>query len=270
MSAEVVINYFYTKKKRYDAKINKKKGDIRDNPDLSLEEKRTAYKNIKMNCIKCKRPVGTIFLTSKRQLIAKCGDESQPCSLDIRVNLGTYENIPILMEGLKHDINLAKMNISKIKLDLLFNLIDEDKMEESFTMMKDLYKRLIEAKGTVDDQIQKFNVMKIQEVGEERVVERRILAESQQLKLNNYIQNFRDLVKEEDGDTADVRISKMNEAIDIYMKLILPTNKIIRDALNDIVLVIYEKGKYNLVKIPRTLEKEQLEIEAPEIISNKK
>ena len=103
MSAEDVINYFYTKKKRYDAKINKKKSDIRDDPDLSLEEKREGYKNIKMNCIKCKRPVGTIFSTNNRELVAKCGDVSQPCSLDIRVNLGTYENIPILLEGLKHD-----------------------------------------------------------------------------------------------------------------------------------------------------------------------
>lgn len=270
MSAEDIINYFYTKKNSYDVKMNKKKADIRDDPDLSLEEKREAYRNIKQNCIKCKRPVGTIFSTSNRQLKAKCGDETQPCSLDIRVNLGTYENIPILMEGLKHDINVAKMNISKIKLDLLFNLIDEDQMEESFNQMKGLYKQLIEAKGTLDDQIHKFNVMQIEEVGEERIVERRIVAESQQLKLNSYIQNFRDLVKEEEGDTTDMRITKMNEAIDIYMNLILPANKIIRDALNDIVVVLYEKGKYNLVKIPRSLEKQQLEIEAPEIVSNKK
>lgn len=270
MSVQDVINYFYTKKKRYDAKIQKKKANIRDDPDLSLAEKREAYKNIKQNCIKCKRPVGTIFSTSNRQLVAKCGDESQPCSLNIQVNLGTYENIPILMEGLKHDINIAKMNISKIKLDLLFNLINEDEMEQSFNNMKDLYKKLIDAKATVDDQIQKFNVMEVEEVGEKRIVERRVVAESQQLKLNNYIQNFRDLVKEEEGDTADMRITKMNEAIDIYMNLILPANKIIRDALNDIVVVLYEKGKYTLIKVPRSLEKQQLEIESAEIISNKK
>ena len=270
MSAQDVINYFYTKKKRYDAKIQKKKANIRDDVDLSLEEKRKAYRNIKQNCIKCKRNVGTIFSTNNRQLEAKCGDQSQPCSLDIRVNLGTYDSIPVLMEGLKHDINLAKMNISKIKLDLLFNLINEDQMEGPFNQMKDLYKKLIEAKGTVDQQIQKFNVVEVEELGEKRIVERKIIAESQQLKLNNYIQNFRDLVKKEDGDTADTRISKMNEAIDIYMNLILPTNKIIRDALNDIVVVLYEKGKYKLIKIPRNLEKQQLEIEAPEIISNKK
>ena len=270
MSAQDVINYFYTKKKKYDAKVQKKKADIRDNPDLSIEEKREAYSKIKLDCIKCKRPVGTIFSTNNRQLQAKCGNESQPCSLDIRVNLGTYENIPILMEGLKHDINIAKMNISKIKLDLLFNLIDEDQMEESFNQMKDFYKRLLEAKGTLDDQIQRFNVMEVEEVGEKRIIERKIVAESQQLKLNNYVQSFRDLVKEEEGDSADMKLSKMNEAIDIYMNLILPANKIIRDALNDIVVVLYEKGKYNLIKIPRSLEKQQLEIEAPEIISNKK
>ena len=270
MSVQDVIKYFYTKKKRYDAKVQKKKNDIRDDSELSLEEKREAYKNIKQNCIKCKRPVGTIFSTKNRELSAKCGDESQPCSLDIRVNMGVYENISTLLETINHDINIAKMNISKIKLDLLFNLIDEDQMEESFNRMKDLYKRLIEAKNTVEQQVQKFNVMEVEEVGEVRVVERRIVAESQQLKLNNYIQNFRDLIKVEDGETADTKIAKMSEAIDIYMQLIIPTSKIIREALNDIVVVLYEKGKFNLIKIPRSLEKEQIEFEAPEIISNKK
>ena len=40
MSVEDVISYFYTKKKRYDSKINKKKKNIREDPELSLEEKR--------------------------------------------------------------------------------------------------------------------------------------------------------------------------------------------------------------------------------------
>mgnify|MGYP001296889149 CR=1 FL=1 len=119
MSAEDVINYFYTKKKRYDAKINKKKADIRDDPDLSLEEKRLGYKNIKMDCIKCKRPVGTIFSTKNRELVAKCGDVSQPCSLDIRVNLGTYENIPNLLEGLKFTLLILILALSLICVSVI-------------------------------------------------------------------------------------------------------------------------------------------------------
>lgn len=270
MDVQDAIKYFYTKKRLYDSKVQKKKNNIRDDPDLSLEEKREAYKNIKIPCIKCKRPVGTSFSTNNRKLIAKCGDESEPCSLDIKINMGTYDYIPTLMENLKKDINLAKINISKIKLDLLFNLIDEDKMEKSFNEMKDLYKRLINAKLTVEEKIRKSNIMEVEDVGETRIIERKLIAESQQIKLNNYIQNFRDLIKTEEGETEDTKIAKMNEAIDTYINLILPTTKIIRNALYDIVVVLNEKGKYKLIKIERSLSKQQIEIESPELISNKK
>ena len=50
-----------------------------------------------------------------------------------------------------------------------------------------------------------------------------------------------------------------------YMESNLPANKIIRKALYDVVTVLYEKGKYKMIKIPREISKMILEIEKPEI-----
>ena len=271
MSVEDVISYFYTKKKRYDSKINKKKKNIREDPELSLEEKRIAYKNIKQPCIKCKRNVGTTFTTSNRELVAVCGDTSNPCGLDIKVSMGTHEYIPTLLENIENDINQVKMSISRIKLNLLFDLTNEEEMESSFNQMKELYKKLITSKNVVDETIQKFNTMEVEEVGDVRVIERKKIAESQQLLLNTYIQNFRDLIKDfNEDDLVEERMGKMTDAIDIYMNQILPANKIIRKALYDVVTVLYEKGKYKMIKIPREISKMILEIEKPEVLSNKK
>ncbi len=65
-------------------------------------------------------------------------------------------------------------------------------------------------------------------------------------------------------------MGKMSDAIDIYMNQILPANKIIRKALYDVVTVLYEKGKYKMIKIPRDISKMILELEKPEVLSNKK
>jgi hypothetical protein len=271
MNIEDTINYFYKKKKLYDKKINEKKKAIRENEDLSIEDKRESYKKIKQACIKCKRNVGTIFKTGNRELIAKCGDESNPCSLDIHVSMGTYEYIPNLMKTINTDLNLSKLNINKIKLDLLFGLSNEEEMEKKFEEMKSTYKSLITSKNVVEKKIDEYNMMEIEEVGNVRVIERRKVAQSQQLLLNNYIQSFRDLIKEYTEDSgADTRRSKLIDAIDIYNNQILVSTKIIREALYDINAIIYEKGKYKLYQIARNPNKMVLETEKPELISNKK
>ena len=269
MNFEEAVSNFYKKKKRYDSKLKEQKKNIRENDDLSLEEKREAYSKIKLKCIKCKRDVGTIFSTDNRELTAKCGDKSNPCSLNIQIKMGQYDYIPTLLRDIHYDLELAKLNINKIKLDLLFGLTDENQMEDAFVKMKETYKSLINSKNIVESKLNEYNLMNIEEVGEIRIIERKKVALSQQLILNNLVQNFRDLIKDYQQDNGgDTKRAKMIDAIDLYNNQIIPATKIINSALYDINTVIFEKGKYNLVQIPRKLESQVLELEAPEIVSN--
>ena len=183
--------------------------------------------------------------------------------------MGQYDYIPTLLRDIHYDLELAKLNINKIKLDLLFGLTDENQMEDAFVKMKETYKSLINSKNIVESKLNEYNLMNIEEVGEIRIIERKKVALSQQLILNNLVQNFRDLIKDYQQDNGgDTKRAKMIDAIDLYNNQIIPATKIINSALYDINTVIFEKGKYNLVQIPRKLESQVLELEAPEIVSN--
>ena len=92
-----------------DAKMNK----------LSWQEKRNKYRQIKPPCINCKRPVGTTFSTEKtvnnfadvRILKAKCGDNSNPCALNIQISVPFTSTYDKRIESFKRIINEYKKNI---------------------------------------------------------------------------------------------------------------------------------------------------------------
>ena len=57
---------------------------------LIKKEIKDFYNN---RCVNCNKNVGTIFDSKDRILIAKCGDKSNPCDLDIQIKVGRYDTI---------------------------------------------------------------------------------------------------------------------------------------------------------------------------------
>ncbi len=176
-TAKEEIEQFYKKKKKYDSKYNTAKNRILHDSDLSKEDKRKRLKKIKPQCLGCKRAVGTIFTpTIGRVKEAKCGDTASPCPYNIRINYGVYEYAPKLLDKITHDIRLFQFNISKIKYNLLFNLVTEEEMEQSFNETKDKYKQMISYKTVIEDFLQKFNTVEIEGIDglEDRVISKKI------------------------------------------------------------------------------------------------
>ena len=268
MSIQEEVEFYYKKKKLYDNRLKKAKDNIKNNIDLTLEEKREKIKNIKIQCIKCKRRVGTIFSTKNRELVAKCGDKTSPCKLNIRISMGHYDYIPSLLEKINTNINNIKLKISVIKLNLLFGFIKDDEMEKEFLEMKELYKSVLTAKNVVDDFLNSQKITEVEEVGENRKIKRKIVAQNQKIKLSNLVQSFKDLMSEYEKDEGDNKVSIMTEAIELYQEEILPTTKIIREMLYDIQTMIYSRGKFHLVQIPLAMDKMVIDTVKPEIISN--
>ncbi len=83
------------------------------------KDKRIAYSKLpKPECINCKRNVGTIFTIHNdkeediRKFIAKCGDITDPCPLNIQINSSFRDSLnSIIITGSK--------SIEKIKLDII-------------------------------------------------------------------------------------------------------------------------------------------------------
>jgi len=138
--AEEAIDNFYKLKGSYDAKYRRAKNNIRGDEDASLEEKRRRTSAILRKCVGCQRNVSTNFSTTNRELIATCGDESTPCGLDIKIQSGTYKYLPTLIDSIDSDLSISKLDINRIKLNLLFGLVSEEDMAEKFEKIKESYK----------------------------------------------------------------------------------------------------------------------------------
>ena len=270
-TAKEEMEQFYKKKKKYDSKYNTAKNRILHDSDLSKEDKRKRLKKIKPQCLGCKRAVGTIFTpTIGRVKEAKCGDTASPCPYNIRINYGVYEYAPKLLDKITHDIQLFQFNISKIKYNLLFNLVTEEEMEQSFNETKDKYKQMISYKTVIEDFLQKFNTVEIEGIDglEDRVISKNIYIQTKKNELEGLISNFRSMILDYTKSTlADSKRALMTDGIDLYLNRILPTMKIIRETLYEINTVLKEKGKFNLIQKEHTLETLIMEIDPMTFIS---
>ena len=97
-----------------------------------------------MQCVHCKRPVGTIFSMENRTLGAKCGDVNAPCPLNIQIYKG---RVTRLDDDFKYWYNEYIKDLTetivKTKLDVLFQYISEEDAVKLFQETKeqlDMYK----------------------------------------------------------------------------------------------------------------------------------
>ena len=112
--------------------------------NITKQEKRNAIQNIKVPCVYCKRMVGTKFSTENRVLKAKCGDNTNPCPLNIEIYKGRVTRYDITFQiWLEEHIKEYSETIVKTKLDVLFQYITEEEAVKIFQETKeelDLYK----------------------------------------------------------------------------------------------------------------------------------
>ena len=127
ISAIEAINEFYRFKDKYERGYNEKYVTPIVKSKKTNKDKRIAYSKLpKPECINCKRNVGTIFTIHNdkeediRKFIAKCGDITDPCPLNIQINSSFRDNLnSIIITGSKR-IEKIKLNIIKEKNNALF------------------------------------------------------------------------------------------------------------------------------------------------------
>ena len=214
------LEKYYELKCEYDQKLRDAHMEWNSsNPPMSLEKKKEKYSEFmaKRLCINCgKGPGGTIFLQSgigeTRKVTAMCGCEEK-CNLNIEIYLGETEDLLLNMESHKNKIESLKKELTEYKLDLLFNLRDEEVVLTEFRTIKDqltesldeylTYKKLFSRKNELiklgDKTIELFNNLK-EEVepneDNEYIVSRQKYLNVMQKHLNNLISTFKEKTKE--------------------------------------------------------------------------
>lgn len=119
----------------------KMKGEYESNRKIAIKkiyrkyedktEARSKINDYKHPCIKCSRPVNTLFFTKDTTIKAKCGDETTPCSLNIVLETGTYTHLQKELVELRDAIQDGKKNFIILKLNSLFGYnTDEDTKNE--------------------------------------------------------------------------------------------------------------------------------------------
>lgn len=138
MDYENALTKYFELKNEYQYKYEKKKKKILVS-SLTLKEKRKAVQNIKMNCIKCQRPVGTIFEDKDRTYTVVCGDKENPCSLHIEIKKTTTNNLNYFLPILEEELEKNKYDFIKTKLSLLFGFLKVDELEKIYQNMMEEY-----------------------------------------------------------------------------------------------------------------------------------
>jgi hypothetical protein len=124
LTTNEAINEFYRLKDKYETGYNEKYVKPIVKSKKPNKEKRVEYSRLpKPECINCKRNVGTIFTIKSdkkedvRKFIAKCGDLTDPCPLDIQINYSMRDQLyntiisgSNFIEGLKLEIIQEKNN----------------------------------------------------------------------------------------------------------------------------------------------------------------
>jgi hypothetical protein len=131
------IHGYYSLKEKYNSALEKRRQRLMNDPvinwkSLSAQQKAKRLAIIKPACIVCKQEGGSIFTETDGKLKAICGNISQPCGFHIEVDRGKYISLETLMNESLEEVRATKDEIIRMKLDLLFQFINEDELVEQF------------------------------------------------------------------------------------------------------------------------------------------
>jgi len=220
------LERYYSLKHKYEQYVSDTKKKILSPIDsdgkkikLTLDEKKKIISKQQFKCINCKQLGGTVFENKNNKLKAICGNTTKPCSLNIEIDKGKLSYIPDNLYNLDNKINNLKLNITFLKLDYLFNYINEDESVKKFNIIKDELNNLYSEYNKTLELY--FYVTNNTEINDN--------IKSKQLEQYNFIEKFKNLSKQY-SETKDTIYLK--EALDLYITKISVIDKVIFELKN--------------------------------------
>ena len=267
---KAIENYFKLKSK-YEKQYKQAKKRIIQS-DLSLKAKRIRLKRLKTKCIGCKQNVGMLFYTENngKNLRATCGSEDTPCAFNINIERGEFAYIPTLIKSIQIDLENNKTAIIRLKLEILFSLNTEEEIADRFEDLKQKYKEYKKILATLESILNDNRLTSLQDMGEERIVEKKEVIAIKKGELETNIIEIRDLIKTymAEGTTSAAKQANLESAIENYVNNIIPLLNDIRENMYEISAVLRTGSLFRLVQIKTKLSNQELVIEKPKIISN--
>ena len=242
------INDFYRLKDKYETEYNTKYVLPIVKRNIPNKAKRVLFSKLpKPECINCKRNVGTIFTIKNdtkedvRNFIAKCGDFTEPCPLEIQINYSVRDQLyNSIIDGSK-SIEAIKLEIIKEKNKALFFNKDVvpafEKLTSDLKLKTEMVGFGIETNILRNYNPEKYALIKknIDEFGKGFIVPFK-------QSISNYM------------DTENAL--GLTEAVTIYVKEMVPKLKEIQEMKYSVNFVEYnpDDNTYKLIQYPNSLE----------------
>jgi hypothetical protein len=247
------LNIYFKLKTKYENDIYRMKKNIySEEPNKKVAKKKMA--EVKPKCIKCKRPVGTIFSNGKQKnrYSVICGDPdpNSKCDLNISIFTGTYTNLEYTLNLFKDEIDDVKDNIIQQKLDTLFNYVSE---EESVKLFKKELQNYSENNTIYKSMLDKYNDLYNNREKSDAI--------------NNKLSNIFKLIEHNRELLQEYKKTQNREflltALNLQIKELAPEIRNLRMLKHEVM----EMDEDTLVRYPNSLDKtENLSGEPPRVI----
>lgn len=256
------LDEFYKLKDQYETEYQKKiiKPILTSGKAKSIKEKRKLLRDApKARCVNCKRNVGTFFsikyipseeevyndTESYREFIAKCGDTSEPCPLNI--NLKVYKVITFekKLSELEEEINNQKKEIIYEKNKMVFGYNNIEENSNNFANLTSDLEANIELYNSY---LQTY-VTKIENPERQEELKKLIItygANVQQIKV---------MIKEY-MDTNSQEI--IDNIVSMYIDEMIPLNNKIMDFKYQINIVEIHDNISHLIQRRNTIEQQEI------------
>jgi hypothetical protein len=240
------LHEYFKLKKLYEDKIRNEKIKIYKK-EPNKKEFRKKVLEFKPLCIKCSRPVGSIFSSTNDTFVAICGHTTLPCGLNIKLYKGNNDNITFLLNIFKEDTSLFENAIIIQKLDALFQYKNETqsiyyfkKAIDSYNGYSVLYKELIDTYNSLYDNKDKQTLISIKKEEIYRLID----------KSRSYLDEYKKTQNPE----------FLTLSVEVNVKEIQPAIEALRPLNNEIMEMYSENGKndvpiHTLFTYPVLLEK---------------
>ena len=129
---------YFKIKRLYNSKLHDLKKKAYEKASTRKMAKQ-AVLSIKAPCIKCKRKVGTVFETKRDNLTAICGDDAEPCNLNIDIYTGGYMHYEDGIHEFSESTYDQKVNIIRGKMDNIFGYTDDETAKKRFEKNLEIY-----------------------------------------------------------------------------------------------------------------------------------
>lgn len=251
------LNKYFEMKSSYEKKYETKKNSILKSKILTRKEKIQKIRNIKLQCINCKREVGTVFELKDRIYRAYCGDTTKPCQLNIELKRPNTVNIYHEHAKNNEDIETKQNDMVIAKLQLLFGFVSEDTMLDLYQAIKTQYNESIQFHDLLSSFIESI---------EKRDEKKTIRQEARR----EYYQAISELKKMVRQFLVTQNGSLLKDAIELYMDSIKPSQRRIRDTTYSVFHVEKEEQKEQeilLIKKEMSILEKEYFLEEPETLS---